>query len=1559
MSRPRPAADPLAPFDPRVAAWFRERVGEPTPVQVAAWPEIAAGRHALITAPTGSGKTLTAFLWGLDRLLTGVWPGGRTRLLYVSPLKALNNDIQRNLLVPLAELRDRLPDAPAVRVATRSGDTPDAERRRTTRHPPEILITTPESLNILLTSAGGRSILGDLETVIVDEIHAVVGSKRGTHLITAVDRLVGLSGEFQRLALSATVRPLDRVARFVGGWSRESGSLRPRPVAIVEAPRAKAYDIGVDFPAACGPTLTDPTDAPDAPGVPARADAAPLWDGLADAFRERIRANRSTLLFANSRRLTEKVTRLVNEGEAEELAYSHHGSLSREIRAVVEERLKEGRLRALVATNSLELGIDIGALDEVLLVQTPKSVASALQRIGRAGHSVGETSRGRFYPTFARDFVDAAVVARAALDGDIEEVRPLEGPLDVLAQVILSMTATESWSLDELYDSVVESYPYRRLSRAAFDRLIEMLAGRYADSRIRELRPRIAIDRVEGTVRARPGVARLLYTNGGTIPERGYFTLRLHESGARIGELDEEFVWERTLGETFTLGAQAWRIRQITHNDVVVTPSRSGAAMAPFWRADAQDRGWHLSERIGLFLERLEGRLRSREPREETRAWLAREHLLAPTATRELLRLVDAQRAWTGVALPHRHHLLAERSADPTERDGRRQLVIHTLWGGRINRPLAIALAAAWEERWGWSPEIYQDDDCVAVEEPEGGIETEELLAMVDPARLEELLRRRLEKTGFFGAHFRMAAGCALLLPRASFRRRQPLWLVRQRAKTLLEAVAGSRDFPVVVETWRACLDDAFDIPELRRRLDEVASGETRISRAVTDRPSPFAANLSWLRTNRLMYEDDTPETSGPALSAGLLRELVHSSELRPRIPAEIVDELERKLRRFAPGYPPTEAGELVEWLKERRLLSRREWRELAAAIEREVGHEAVAALLEEASARLFGLVLPGGDPEGAVVAVESLRGVLEAVGSELAPAGARLVSLTDPGAEPRTEALEALGRLENREAEDQATPDGVPDGVQGPDEDAATDPLEDLVADLARFRGPFPRERLAALLGTPAELQAAVDSLVEAETLVVDTIRRGAPDDAEPELCDTENLERLLRMLRAAGRPSFEAVPLERLPGFLAAVQGLTAAAGGVEGLRGSLERLFGYPAPARAWEDAILPARLEPYYLPWLDGVFQESELIWRGCGKERLTFAFESEMELMVDAMDAIDGTDRAGDLPSPDGGSGEAAARILALLTGPGGERPRRSVAELVHASGLSPAALSEALWQLAWEGRVSNTTWLAVRRGIQGRFRTDTPTGGAAAPRTERRRTAGRRRAGRWLRDPSDLGDWFALPAPAPGEAPDALEREELNKERVRLLLERYGVLFRELLERELPAFRWRRLFRTLRIMELSGEVLAGHFFHGVPGLQFIAPAAFRRLREGLDDSAIFWITAVDPASPCGLGLEQFEGRVPPRLPSTHLVFHGSSLVVVSRGNGRHLEIAVAPDHPKLPDYLAFLGVLLTRPFDPLKAITVETLNAEPAHTSAYTAILAAGFDATQEPRAIKLRRRYG
>ena len=694
----------LSPFHPLIRTWFTERMGTPTEIQTRAWPVIAAGKHALVTAPTGSGKTLTAFLWAINQLVTGAWGGGQTRVLYVSPLKALNNDIRRNLTAPLEELQSRFREAgadfPEICVLTRSGDTPAEERRRMGRRPPEILITTPESLNIMLSSRAGRAMLTGIATVILDEIHAVVGTKRGTHLITAVERLVPLSGEFQRIALSATVKPLSRVAGFVGGYIR-SGDARAahyqkRAVTVIQSRERKRSEIRVSFPPDAREHLVD----------------ASWWPVLAEAFRAIIRDNRSTLLFANSRRNAEKVTRLINEGEPQELAYAHHGSLSREIRLAVEERLKNGELKAIVATSSLELGIDIGALDRVILIETPPSIASAIQRIGRSGHGVGGTSRGLLYPTHGHDFLYAAVVARGVAEQDIESILPVESPLDVLAQVIVSMTGIERWDIDELFAFIRTCQPYRKLPRRQFDLVLEMLAGRYADTRLRELKPRISLDRIDNTVHGKEGALRLVYLSGGTIPDRGYYDLRIAETQNKIGELDEEFVWERRVGDTFTLGTQVWRIQKVTHNDVEVVPVDAKPGIFPFWRAEEMNRDFHLSERIMLFLEEVNPRLDTPSLKEELR----RDYFLEETAADELISHLKRQRAATGTDLPHRRHLLIEHFDDPLNTADRKQVILHNLWGGRINRPFSLALQAAWEEKYHYHLEIFVNNDCLLLD---------------------------------------------------------------------------------------------------------------------------------------------------------------------------------------------------------------------------------------------------------------------------------------------------------------------------------------------------------------------------------------------------------------------------------------------------------------------------------------------------------------------------------------------------------------------------------------------------------------------------------------------------------------------------------------------------------------------------------------------------------------------------------------------------------------------------------------------------------------------------
>jgi ATP-dependent Lhr-like helicase len=1510
----------LSIFHPIIRQWFSEQVGTPTDVQEKAWPEIAQNRHVLVTAPTGCGKTLAAFLWGINQLITGAWTGGKVRVLYISPLKALNNDVQRNLLKPLFELRELFSKTgeqfPDISVLTRSGDTPAEERRRMVRRPPEILITTPESLNLLLSSRSGRSLLDGIATVVLDEIHAVVGTKRGTHLITAVDRLVPLCGEFQRIALSATVNPPERVADFVGGFRRtgkgQDSHYEKRPVLIIQSRQAKSYEFSVSFPADAREKMTDDS----------------WWPALIDAFKKIIDQHRSTLFFANSRRTTEKVTRLLNEAgstlpaplqsreglqpQVKEIAYAHHGSLAREIRLAVEQKLKNGELKAIVATNSLELGIDIGSLDRVVLIQTPRAVSSALQRIGRSGHSVGETSRGLLFPVHGRDFVDAAVVARAVLDQDIEETRPVEAPLDILAQVVLSMTAMERWDIDELYAFIKTSYPYRNLPRRHFDLLLEMLAGRYADSRLRELKARVSLDRIDNTIQAHSGVPYLIYTSGGTIPERGYFDMRLKDTHAKIGELDEEFVWERSIGETFTLGSQLWRIEKITHNDVEVVPTKSATGIFPFWKAEEQNRDFHLSERIGMFLEHADERVDSDDFKDELRD----RHVMDETAAAELISFLKLQKEATGSHLPHRHHLLVEYVEDPVGRGEQRQVILHTFWGGRVNRPFALALAEAWEERERTPLPIIQDDDSLLMMLPHE-VQTRDVLNLLSPENVESFLRKRLEKTGFFGARFRENAERALLLPKSSFKRRMPLWLIRIRAKELLEAVRSYPDFPILLETWRTCLEDEFDLANLKMVIEEVRDSRIRVTETVTRAASPFAAHLVWKQTNSYMYEDDTPiRAKESALRPDLIQEILFSSHLRPKIPGEVIRVLDEKLKRTAPGYAPGSEQELLDWIKDRLLIPEPEWKELAAAIRRD--HDADAAEWLRINVKKGAWISWPGVRHPLLCSLETIPKVLIAFRMLLED-----VSLKGLSPEENAESLKRRVRsyigtafalpkpLPSREGLLQHT---LPSEGEGEVYD-----LTNFLAEWLAFYGPVEKDALQHLLGvTTVRLDEAIEPLVEAQDMVLD---RFGEQSASLEICDSGNLEMLLRMARRYRQPSFQALPLEQLPLFIASYQGIAVRGESVDDLQQRLEQLFGWSAPVTAWEEQLLPARIRNYRNEWLDSLMSNTDLIWFGCGRQRISLAFHQDLELFR---------------PAGDSGHADDGDELAHLIPD---RRGRYSFFDIAEFSHLDTVHATQLLWKEAWKGHITSDSFRTVRKGAITGFM-------ARAFPDEERLMSRRSGFNRWKTSRPLEGNWLRIDAP-PGER-DILEEQELAKDRTRQLLKRYGILFRELVSNELAPLRWGAIFRSLRLMELSGEIVSGYFFEGISGLQFMSHEAFRMLRNPLPQDAVYWINATDPASLCGSSIGSLQG-LPPRITSTHLVYHGSRLVMISRRLGKGIDLFVGPDDVRLRDYFSLFKDLLTREFNPLQKIIVETVNSGPVLHSPYVeALRQSGFRSARQ-----------
>jgi ATP-dependent Lhr-like helicase len=1050
--------DPLSVFSPTTRAWFERTFEAPTPAQERGWPAIATGAHVLIQAPTGSGKTLTAFLYALDRLSAA--PGEGLRTLYVSPLKALNYDIERNLRGPLAGLESN------VRVAVRTGDTPPKERRELLKEPPDILITTPESLYLMLTSQA-REMLRTVETLILDEVHAVAGTKRGAHMAISVERLAELAeSDVQRIGLSATQRPIEEIGRFVSGG---------RDITIVDAGTRKDLDLEVVVPVEdmreLGSTasLSYPVPA-DGQEMDAGTELGTqsIWPSIYPEILRLVQSHRSTIVFVNNRRLAERLAlrlnELANEGNEDalvEIARAHHGSLAREQRVIVEEDLKAGRIPCLVATSSLELGIDMGAVDLVIQVESPKSVARGLQRIGRAGHELGAVSKGRIFPKFRADLLESAVVARAMRLGEIEETKIPHNPLDVVAQQIVAISADEEIRVDDLHALIMRAYPFRDLSRAQLENVLDMLAGRYPSDEFAELRPRIVWDRTGGTIRARDGARRLAVTNAGTIPDRGLFGVFLVDGGGRVGELDEEMVYEARAGQTFLLGASTWRIEEITRDRVLVSPAPGLPGAVPFWKGEGVGRPYELGQKIGAASREL-----AALKQDKAIARLRGEYHLEERAARNLLTFLREQQNATG-AVPSDRTIVIERFRDEI---GDWRVCILSPFGGRVHAPWAMAIAARLREAHGVEAQSIWSDDGIALHFPESDVPPPVEDLMIDPGEVEDLVVAEVGDTALFGARFRENAGRSLLIPRRRPGERTPLWQQRLKAQSLLQVARKYGSFPVILETYRECLQDVFDLPALRGLLQGLKTREIDLVEVETQSASPYSSSLLFDYIATYMYEDDTPpaERRAQALSLDrdLLRELLGQEELRDLLDKDAVDEVERQLQ----GEPKS-ADQLHDKLRLRGDLRAGEY-----------------------------------DPELAAPLIAERRALLVRIAGE-----ERLIAAEDAG-----RYRDALGAM---------PPSGLPDVFL----EGGPESLRQLVLRYAKGRGPFTTGEACERFGR--DVSGVLVELERGDLLVRGELR---PGGTEREWCDPDVLRRLRRASLAALRREVEAVDQEALARFL-----------------------------------------------------------------------------------------------------------------------------------------------------------------------------------------------------------------------------------------------------------------------------------------------------------------------------------------------------------------------------------------------------------------------------------------
>ena len=1500
--------DVLAAFHPIIRAWFSETLGEPSAPQRAGWPAIAAGPDTLILAPTGTGKTLAAFLWELNALITeGLQAplANAVHLLYVSPLKALNNDVQRNLEGPLAQLKERFVKAgerfPEIRVAVRTGDTTASARAKMLRKTPHILITTPESLHILLTSVRGRTIFSALRTVIVDEIHAVAGTKRGAHLALTLERLARVAPDApQRIGLSATQKPLDEVARFLSGSdvSGPEGQSRFRPVQIVDCGLVKRMETRVVSPV---------EDLAHVDGT--------VWSSVAPLVLGQIRSARTTLVFVNNRAQSEKIAARINALADEEIAQPYHGSLSRERRFMLEERLKAGELRALVTTSSLELGIDVGSVDLVVQLQSPKRVASALQRVGRAGHSLDATSRGVFVPTFRDDAMEQLAILEAMRAGDVEPTRVVQNALDVLAQILVAIVASEpEWTSAAIYDFVRRAYPYHALTRAAFDETLAMLAGKYPSDIAAELEARISWDRVTDLLTPARASRLVATISGGTIPDRGLYTVNLADK-TRLGELDEEFVHESRVGDAFQLGSSTWRIRAIEHDRVVVIPAPGAPARMPFWHGEFMARSNHITARIGVLRRALD------EARTLDDLQAIQSHYSADEqTTRSLVAYVQAQRAATDI-VPDDAHLVLEHFRDEAASI---RVVLHAPFGGRVNAPWGMALGRRIRDRLGIEVQVQTTDDGLMLRLPDMGAAPP--LDAIRALSVEEAERLVLDEVGgssLFGARFRMNAARALLLPRGNPRRRMPLWLQRLKAGDLLHAVNEYPSFPILVETYRDVLQDAFDMPALRDVLARIASGAITIRTVETQIPSPFAASLQFGFVVDNMYGDDMPRAEQRAallsLDRVLLDELMGGEGADDTTLAVLDEQLARR-RGTAAGRQARDVDELALLVDRAGDVTRRELEARVSPMEHWSRGDPLGALLD--SGRILGVTLPtanGADER--FILVDAFPRYVAAFGTETFAT------------------VRAGGQLSARSPAD-VVPAVLRNAVLT--EKAAR---REILAHWISLAGPVSVDDVRARYDFDAKWIERRLEEWERKSVLVRGVFGG--DRSVARWTSRRLLEQARRRELAQARQQIEAVPLDRFARYLQRWQHLTPATRltGNDATAVALAQLYGLARPAEGWEKDYLPARVEQYDPSALGRLAASGALVWAAEPRLDASSATSSRGVARVRFFERGSGRLWIG-APSDNGVLSEDAIRVRDVLRTQGAS----FTADVTAATGLGPRATRDALRDLVAAGLVTNDTMDALRDVL--RWKPVLPARRSSEPDPARwlpsdfkpseqrpvvQRRVNLRRLPKWRRpDREDgaTGTWggrWSL-VHTPGTLGPVQQERELAEQIAHKWLERYGIVSRDWWRKERPAVDWREIYHELKRLEFRGEVQRGYFVAGLAGAQFALPEAVEMLRAS-DEEAIVAIPTSDPANVYALPLTpgvEADPLARPRGAGATLVTVGGKIVLAAEAKGSRIRVRDGASRDDVREAARALGARLVRRNGTVRRrdVVVETINGE-------------------------------